>query len=94
MLETISANYDLVLLDPPPILAVADALIIGAHAGAVFILARAGVTTEAEINESIKRLNHAGISPQGVLFNDMALRLAGYESQYKYGPNAQLSFSS
>ena len=77
LLETVSANYDLVLLDPPPILAVADALIIGAHAGAVFILTRAGVTTEGEINESIKRLNHAGISPQGVLFNDMALRLGG-----------------
>lgn len=94
LLEAVSASYDLVLIDPPPILAVADALIIGAHAGAVFILARAGVTTEAEINESIKRLNHAGISPQGVLFNDMALRLAGYRSQYKYGPNAQLGFSS
>jgi tyrosine-protein kinase Etk/Wzc len=72
LLETVSVNYDLVLLDPPPILAVADALIIGAHAGAVFIMTRAGVTTEAEINESIKRLNHAGISPQGVVFNDMA----------------------
>ena len=26
-------------------------------------LARAGVTTEGEITESVKRLNHAGISP-------------------------------
>jgi tyrosine-protein kinase Etk/Wzc len=75
LLEAVSPHYDLVLIDPPPILAVADALIIGAHAGAVFIVARAGVTTEDEINESIKRLNHAGISPQGVLFNDMLARL-------------------
>jgi tyrosine-protein kinase Etk/Wzc len=29
-----------------------------------------GLTNEGEINESIKRLNQAGISPQGVLFND------------------------
>jgi tyrosine-protein kinase Etk/Wzc len=94
LLEAVSAHYDLVLIDPPPILAVADSLIIGAHAGAVFILARAGVTTEGEINESIKRLNHAGIAPQGVLFNDMALRLAGYRAQYKYGPAGQLGFSS
>jgi tyrosine-protein kinase Etk/Wzc len=92
LLEAVSANYDLVLLDPPPILSVADALIIGAHAGAVFILARSGVTTEGEINESIKRLNHAGISPQGVLFNDMALRLGMDGSQYKYGPAAQLGY--
>jgi len=78
--------YDLVLIDPPPLLAVADALIIGAHAGAVFLVTRSAVTTEGQINESIKRLNHAGISPRGVLFNDMALRLGDYRSQYGGGP--------
>jgi len=91
LLETASARYDLVLLDPPPLLSVADALIIGAHAGAVFIVARSGVTTENHINESIKRLNHAGISPRGVLFNDMALRLGEYRSQYN---TAQLGYSA
>jgi len=85
LLDTVSADYDIVLIDPPPILAVSDALIIGGHAGAVFILARAGITTEGEITESIKRLNHAGISPQGVLFNDVALRIGGYAYQFKYG---------
>jgi tyrosine-protein kinase Etk/Wzc len=94
LLETVSANYDLVLLDPPPILAVADALIIGAHAGAVFILTRAGVTTEADINESIKRLNHAGISPQGVLFNDMAPGLGRRGSLYQSEPSGQIGYSS
>ncbi len=93
LLETVSANYDLVLLDPPPILAVADALIIGAHAGAVFILTRAGITSEGEINESIKRLNHAGIAPQGVLFNDLALRLGGRRSHYDDSA-AQLGFQA
>jgi tyrosine-protein kinase Etk/Wzc len=92
LLEQVSPLYDLVLLDPPPLLALADALIIGAHAGAVFIVARSGVTTEAQINESIKRLNHAGISPQGVLFNDMALRLGSYGSQYKYGSAGQIGY--
>ena len=94
LLETVSANYDLVLLDPPPILAVADALIIGAHAGAVFILTRAGITTEAEINESIKHLNHAGIAPQGVLFNDMVLRLGGRRADYRDDAAAQLGYSA
>lgn len=93
LLESVSAQYDLVLLDPPPLLAVADALIIGAHAGAVFILARAGRTTEEEINESIKRLNHAGISPQGVLFNDLALRLSGYRYQLHSEQDPQLGYS-
>jgi tyrosine-protein kinase Etk/Wzc len=75
ILSSVSANYDLVLIVPPPILNVADALIIGGHAGAVFIVTRSGQTTETDITESIKRFNHAGISPQGVIFNDMAVRL-------------------
>ena len=90
LLDTVSADYDLVVVDPPPILAVSDVLIIGAHAGAVFILARAGVTTEGEITESVKRLNHAGIAPQGVVFNDMPLRIGGYAYQFSYGHVPQL----
>ena len=92
LLETVSPHYDLILIDPPPILEVADALIIGAHAGSVFIVARSGITTEDEINESIKRLNHAGISPQGVLFNDMAPKLNLNASQPQYGEKMRLGF--
>ena len=94
LLQQVAASYDLVLLDPPPLLDVADALIIGGHAGAVFIVARAGHTNEAEINESIKRLNHAGISPQGVLFNDMAPRLGGYGSYQRLGNAGQIGFAA
>jgi tyrosine-protein kinase Etk/Wzc len=75
LLANVSGSYDLVLVDAPPVLGVADALVIGAHAGAVFLVARSGVTTEQEIGESIKRLNQAGIAPQGVLFNDRVPRL-------------------
>jgi tyrosine-protein kinase Etk/Wzc len=94
LLEQVSAYYDLVLIDPPPLLAVADALIIGAHAGAVFIVTRSGLTNESEINESIKRLNHAGISPQGVLFNDMAPRLGTYGAYNRLGAAGQIGFSA
>ncbi len=90
LLDTVSQEYDVVLIDPPPILAVSDALTIGAHVGAIFILARAGVTTEGEITESMKRMNHAGIAPQGVVFNDLPLRIGGYAYQFKYGHVPQL----
>jgi tyrosine-protein kinase Etk/Wzc len=81
--KTVSMHYDLVLIDAPPVLAVADAAIIGAHAGAVFLVARAGVTTEEEISESVSRLNQAGISPEGVIFNDSKLRRQIAEYQYR-----------
>lgn len=94
LLEAVSPLYDLVLIDPPPILAVADALIIGAHAGAVFIVARSGATTEDQINESIKRLNQAGISPQGVLFNDLSDRLSLTADYSQYGKPARLRLTA
>lgn len=83
LLESVSKNYDLVMIDAPRVLGMADALIIGAHAGAVFLLARAGMTTEDEINEAIKRLNQAGIAPEGILFNDLRVRRGTPEYQYK-----------
>ena len=92
-LETVSAQYDLVLIDPPSILAVADSLVIGAHAGSVFIVARSGVTTINEIHESIKQLNQAGISPQGVLFNDMAIRLQFTAAYSWHGEHKRLALA-
>ncbi|MDB5908915.1 MAG: Tyrosine protein kinase, partial [Massilia sp.] len=62
LLESVRAQYDLVLVDSPPILALADSLVIGSYAGAVFLVVRAGVSTERQITESIKRLNQAGVS--------------------------------
>ena len=93
LLETVSPNYDLVLIDTPPLLLAADALVIGARAGAVFLLARAHVTTDAEITESVKRLNHAGLSPQGVLFNNITYAIGHSRSQFQANAIGQLKYS-
>jgi tyrosine-protein kinase Etk/Wzc len=85
LFKTVSANYDLVLVDAPPILAVADTLIIGQHAGAIYIMTRAGVTTAGEINESMKRLSQVGLAVKGVLFNDLKARPGRYGYGYDYG---------
>ncbi|HVK96145.1 MAG TPA: polysaccharide biosynthesis tyrosine autokinase [Noviherbaspirillum sp.] len=84
-LAELSSRYDLVLIDAPPILAVADTMIIGAHAGAIYIMTRAGVTTPGEINESMKRLAQAGLEAKGVLFNDLKVRPGRYGYGYSYG---------
>lgn len=87
LLASVSQNYDVVLIDAPPVLGLADALIIGAHAGAVFLLARAGTTSADELDESLKRLNQAGITPEGILLNDVRLRRGtpGYQSRHQAG---------
>ncbi|MBC7500212.1 MAG: polysaccharide biosynthesis tyrosine autokinase [Herminiimonas sp.] len=85
LLKTLSNQYDLIMVDASPIMVAADAMIIGAHAGAIYILARAGVTTNEEIQDGVKRMRHAGLSVEGVLFNDMKLRPGNYGYGYKYG---------
>lgn len=96
ILAVLSENYDYIQIDPPPILPVSDTLIISQHVGAVFILTRAGVTTEAQITESIKRLNHAGVSPKGILFNDLQVRPGNYDygGEYGYRDIRQIAYSN
>ena len=94
LLESLRVHYDLVLVDSPPVLALADPLVIGAHAGAVFLVVRAGVSTMREIAAAVKRFNQAGIAPAGIVFNDVKPRLSHYGYRYAYRQVGQLEFAA
>jgi tyrosine-protein kinase Etk/Wzc len=86
VLDEISAEYDLVILDTPPVLVAADTVGISSRAGTVLLVARADLTQLGELHESAKRLAHAGKTVSGVLFNAMDLSRRHYGSYgYKYG---------
>lgn len=93
-LEALREQYDLVLIDSPPVLALADPLVIGSHAGAVFLVVRAGVSTAREIAEAVKRLNQAGLAPAGIVFNDVKPRLSYYGYKYSDRQVGQLEFAT
>ena len=82
-LESVSAEYDLVLLDTPPVMAVTDAAVLSEHVGTLILVARETVTALGEINESAKRLTQVGASITGVLFNGVRPRPGKYG--YSYG---------
>ena len=90
LLQNLSAEYDLVLIDTPPVLAVSDTQVLAPHAGTVFLVARAEVTTLGELQESSKRLGQIGVPVNGVVFNDLDTsrqRYGGYGykySRYRY----------
>jgi tyrosine-protein kinase Etk/Wzc len=77
-LKKASELYDIVIIDSPPVLGLADTLMLGRHAGAVFLVARAGMTTEREIIDSMRRLDQSGSAALGIIVNDVELRLSGY----------------
>lgn len=87
ILKQASLHYDLVVIDSPPLLTGAEAVIIGAHAGAVFMVAHSERTNEGQINESMNRLTQAGIPLQGVLLNGMSSRLGAYTYDARPGIN-------
>jgi tyrosine-protein kinase Etk/Wzc len=96
MLAELEPHYDVVLIDAAPLLAVADSLVIGAHAGTIFLATRYGVTRPGEIAEAMKRLARAGLSARGVLFNDIIPRPGryAYGGRYGYGKLRQLGYST
>jgi tyrosine-protein kinase Etk/Wzc len=81
LLAGISKNYDHVIIDSPPILAVTDATIIGRMASATLMVVRAGQHPMRELEQSAKRLTQAGVHLKGVVFND----LPETSSRYGYG---------
>jgi tyrosine-protein kinase Etk/Wzc len=83
LLELFSRRYDYVLIDTAPVLGFSDALIVGSHAGAIFNIVRGGVSTVGEIEEAVKRMNQAGRTVTGTVFNDMKPNSARYG--YGYG---------
>jgi tyrosine-protein kinase Etk/Wzc len=86
VLEDLSAQYDLVILDTAPVLVAADTPGIATQAGTVLLVARADETELGELHESSKRLAHAGKSVSGVLFNALDLSRRHYGSYgYRYG---------
>lgn len=82
LLVNISNEYDIVLFDTPPILAVTDATVLSPQVATNILVAKEGVTTMGEINESIKRVTLAGSGFAGVIFNGIQAR-PGYS--YGYG---------
>jgi len=86
ILEKLSPNYDLVIIDTAPVLVAADTASVAPLAGSLLLVARAEKTHLGELNESARRLAHAGCSANGVILNamDLSRRHAG-SSSYKYG---------
>lgn len=85
LLKTMGEKYDVVVLDSPPVLAVSDTQVLAPLTGTVFMVARADISTLAELQETTKRLAHNGVSVGGVIFNDLNLSKRRYGYGYGYG---------
>ena len=79
-----SQQYDLVIIDTPPILAVTDAAIIGRYAGTCLLVARFEKNTAKEIDVSMRRFEQGGVIVKGCILNGVVKKASSY---YGYGYN-------
>jgi succinoglycan biosynthesis transport protein ExoP len=78
-------QYDVVLLDSPPVNFVTDALVLSAYADGVIVVARSGRTGSTDLSFAIEQLVRAGAPVLGVALNDIDFRSdASYDQAYRY----------
>jgi capsular exopolysaccharide synthesis family protein len=78
--ELAEADVDLVLIDCPPVLPVADSLAIGQLADGVIMIAAAGQTRISHLRDALRRLERVRASVIGVVLNGVVVR----SHQYQY----------
>ncbi|MCA2016112.1 polysaccharide biosynthesis tyrosine autokinase [Vibrio tritonius] len=82
LLKYAENSYDLVIVDTPPILAVTDASIVGAHVGTTLLVTRFGVNTVKEVEVACSRFEQSGVLVKGVILNATEKKASSY---YGYG---------
>jgi len=79
-------QYDLVLIDSPPMLPVTDATILSRHADATLMLAAAGQTRRADLHRAVEKLDQVGATILGIVLNKVTRQTGsyyGYTYSYK-----------
>ena len=83
------AQFDLVVIDSAPVLAVNDTLELAKHADETLFVVRQGEVSLAEVNEALTSLRRVGVTVAGFAFNahqPTGIRYGyGYGYGYKYG---------
>lgn len=78
LLQQLEAAYDLIVIDSPPLLAVADARILGAQAGLTILTLRAEKSTRQDVKQACQQLLSVGSTVLGVVLNGVPLRGRAY----------------
>ena len=83
LLEEASSEYDLIVLDGPPLLGFAEPLQMATAVDGVVIVARAGQTSRKAVASVLATLNRLRAKTVGVVLNEVHKELS--DSYYYYG---------
>jgi polysaccharide biosynthesis transport protein len=84
--ERLRMQYDYVLIDTPPLNLFTDAALIGAHADATLLVARADRTERQALKFAVLQLQHVQANLAGAILNGVDLRRnSRYRGGYDFG---------
>lgn len=83
-----------VIVDGPPLLGLADAIVLGNQVQHIIFALKSGDTKRSVVKDSLRRLRTAGLAPMGVVLTHARDEHApgygyGYQSYYGYGEDQQ-----
>lgn len=87
LLRYLSQEYDLIIIDAPPVMAVTDPTIIGQHVGMSLLVVRHLVTSKTDIESVQKILAQTGVHLNGCILNQFdqkKSRYGAYGAKYGY----------
>jgi succinoglycan biosynthesis transport protein ExoP len=82
LLKELNQRFDLVILDTPPVLATADAGILGSLADGVLLVVRAGQTDRSAAQRAYQQLANGGARVVGAVLNDPRGEVSQYGDYY------------
>ncbi|MBY8965060.1 polysaccharide biosynthesis tyrosine autokinase [Algiphilus sp. NNCM1] len=84
LLDQLKQRFDYIVIDTPPALAVTDAAIIGRLSGSTLLLLKEGEHPKPVVRDTLQRLQQAGVSVRGIVFNMVGRTSKRYGSHYGY----------
>lgn len=86
--ETVRKDYDRIVLDTAPVIAVSDTLLLLAHTDVNCLIVRANSTAKKSVQHAIRLLDELDCPPAGIVLNRMkSSRASGYYN-YSYSGRA------
>lgn len=92
-IEVLRDHYDKIVIDTPPVLAFADALVWARLADGVVLTSFVDHTSKVEMREAVRRLNEVNVRILGTVVNNVKVshsyRRYGYGYGYDYGTSSR-----
>jgi len=82
-----SKRFDYVIIDSPPVLGLADSLILADIAHATLLVVLANATRKTAVEAGLKRLQHSRANVLGMVLTNYEMNKAGYGYDYNYSYN-------